>query len=424
MEGRFADSLGRMRVRGADGALAGVLEAVLNQGLTVAAGRRYTECWNLAVELAEPRRRIVENPAVHFDPISAIARFVWLVAGSDRVVDIAHYEPRVENYSDDHLSVPGSNYGMRLFAPHPGIDQIAGIIGRLREDPHTRRASGVIWQPEDAVRPSKDIPCAFGLHFHIREGHLHSTIQMRSNNAVTLLGFNLFEFTLLAEVIAAEVGVELGRHIHTAASMHVYEDERSRAEEIIRAYRPEAPGLEMPPIGPGALEQARRLARHEAELRHAAAELADSSLRDLRARAGDLDDHFRALYRVLLAFAVDRAGQAEAADELVEFVPAYLRGHVASSLAFRRSRRTEGQLALPIGGGPALRVAEALAADPYVDDLERKIAALPDSHGVTFSEGLELRQRLSEGIAARGSEPIDDKRILEELGRLRHERAT
>ncbi len=106
--------------------------------------------------------------------------------------------------------MPGSNYGMRLFQPKPNLNQIDGVIKRLQKDRAMRRAAMVVWIPEDAVRESKDIPCAFGSFCVIRDGHLVFITVMRSNNALILLPYNAFEFTLFAEIIATEAGVKLG----------------------------------------------------------------------------------------------------------------------------------------------------------------------------------------------------------------------
>src|SRR5207302_676113 len=150
-----------------------------------------------------------------------------------RYADIAFYEPKVKGFTDDGISVPGSSYGRRIVQVRPGLDQLGSAISRLKDDPSSRRAAVTIYQPEDAVRESKDIPCAFGLFYHVRGGELYATLSMRSNNAVQLLPFNVFEFSLLAEVVACELGVPLGPLVYQAASMHVYDESLARAREII-----------------------------------------------------------------------------------------------------------------------------------------------------------------------------------------------
>ena len=59
--------------------------------------------------------------------------------------------------------------------------------------------------------------------FQIRNGALHMTTVMRSNDAVWGFCNDVFAFTCLQELIANELGVKLGQYHHFAASLHVYE---------------------------------------------------------------------------------------------------------------------------------------------------------------------------------------------------------
>ena len=110
------------------------------------------EILDFTVEVSDLRDRVPGNPYASFDLTVAVARFVWMVSGDDRLADISFYEEAVTRFSDNQISVPGSNYGTRLFQPRPGLNQIEGVIGRLGEDPATRRAAAVVWAPEDALR--------------------------------------------------------------------------------------------------------------------------------------------------------------------------------------------------------------------------------------------------------------------------------
>ena len=152
----------------------------------------FTEQLAYRFEVSNPRHRIVANDAYKLSLPVAVARFVWMISGNNRLADIAFYEPRVKAFTDDEIIVPGSSYGARIRQAHPGIDQLQGVIAKLRHGKSTRRAAISIYQPTDTVRESSDIPCAFGMFFHIREDRLHTQIIMRSNNATTLLPFNIF----------------------------------------------------------------------------------------------------------------------------------------------------------------------------------------------------------------------------------------
>ena len=224
--------------------------------------------------MANPRARITANPLRPLNIVVAVARFVWMSAGNNRLSDIAFYEPKVGGFTDNGLTVPGSCYGNRLFEPRPGLNQIQGVVDRLRENPGSRRAAAVVWAPEDAVRVSQDIPCTFGVFFHVRDGRLSMTTAMRSNNAYRILLFNLFEFSMLQELVAAELGLPLGDYLHWAASMHVYDNDFEMPNTFCMASDPPGLSVEMPAMPAGdALAQSNLLARYEAQMRHCCSSL-------------------------------------------------------------------------------------------------------------------------------------------------------
>ena len=181
-------SQARILAEDADAGFAETLRAVLASGmegtagasLSVGSGKQSKEILNFTCVLTQPRSRLPHNPARKLNLPAAIARFVWMMAGSDRLADIAFYEPKVSFFSDDGIAVPGSSYGQRILRSRPGLNQLESAIARLKQDPSSRRAAISIYHPEDAVRESRDIPCAFGLFFHVREGVLIATTLMRS----------------------------------------------------------------------------------------------------------------------------------------------------------------------------------------------------------------------------------------------------
>ena len=255
------------------------------------------------VYLDNPIDRIVSTGFSKLNLPVAAARFVWMMSASNRLADIAFYEPKVKGFTDDGVIVPGSSYGLRILQAAPGIDQLAGAIARLREDSSTRRAAISIYQPTDTIRSSKDIPCAFGLMYHIRGGALHATTIMRSNNAVGLLPFNLFEFSMLAEVVAREAGVTPGPLFHFAGSMHLYESDKERVSSAIRdAEQMHAPVMVPMPANPSPMAQIRELIKLEAEFRHGSAAIGNTTISEWIARTeGILHPYWQQLALLLLA---------------------------------------------------------------------------------------------------------------------------
>jgi thymidylate synthase len=301
-------------VPNADSAYTETMSLLLKEGRQVSAGeslsvgseRDFREILNFSVQIENPSEKLVFNESRRINLPGAIARFVWMMAGSERLADIAFYEPKVKFFSDDGITVPGSSYGHRMIRPRPGLNQLEAVIDRIRSDTHTRRAAISIYHPGDAERDSKDIPCVFGLAYNVRDGGLHATTIMRSNNSLVLLPYNIFEFALVAEAVAAEVGVEFRSMTHTAISMHLYDSGLDDAKEVI-SNRPSAdslPSLPTPPEDPSPLEQIRTLVRMEADLRHSASGLSSAEIEQLiREAESDLHPYWNQFYLLLLLHA-------------------------------------------------------------------------------------------------------------------------
>lgn len=180
--------------------------------------------------LENPQNRLVNAPQFLLEDI--IPRTV-LCTLSDEIDlrAIGFYNSRAFEFSDDGKTVP-SNYGYR--ARHLGnVDQIQEVIQQLKEDPSSRRAVIHIHAVGDS--DIKYSPCIDSMHFLIRNGVLECQSFWRSENAVTLLPINIFEFTMLQELIASELEIPVGRYVHTVTSLHYYLDEEKRLHSTLEA---------------------------------------------------------------------------------------------------------------------------------------------------------------------------------------------
>lgn len=293
--------------------------------LSTGSGKSFTELLNYSFRITNPAMRLVHHRKKSLNLPSAIARFLWMMAGNDRLHDIAFYEEKVRFFSDDGIAVPGSNYGQRILRPRPGLNQLEAIIRRLKENPCSRRAAISIYHPEDAVRESKDIPCAFGLFYQIRNGELHATTIMRSNNAFVLLPYNLFEFSLLAEAIACETNSRLGTLTYFASSMHLFEGDLAKAREIVSEQEGAYVGPQMNamPGTPAPLAQIRDLVILEAELRHGSAGITHKNIEDWISRPDKtLHPYWRQFYYLLLVHILTRSKNGTALESVYSVLDA------------------------------------------------------------------------------------------------------
>jgi thymidylate synthase len=179
------------------------------------------ELLGVSLRILKPRARISRSEN-RGKPFSALGELLWYLSGSDRLDFIKSY---VSEYVNDAVngSIEGA-YGPRLLAMRGDINQLASIERLLREKPGSRRAVIQLFNAEDIATDHKEIPCTTTLQFHLREGFLHMSVTLRSNDAYWGLPHDVFCFTMLQEMVARRLGVEMGEYYQYVGSMHVYEN--------------------------------------------------------------------------------------------------------------------------------------------------------------------------------------------------------
>lgn len=177
-----------------------------------------------------------------------LMEFLWIWAGSDDLDPLVAACPQWKEYSDDGLVVRGS-YGKRLRQyGYCGRDQVDGALEVLRKSPCSRQCVMAIWDPIDDLNiASQHVPCNNLLYFLIRDGKLDCTAVLRSNDIYWGTPYNVFNWTQLQCILAARLGVEPGRYIHFANSLHLYDRHQADADRVLQA--PESPALNLPVDG-------------------------------------------------------------------------------------------------------------------------------------------------------------------------------
>jgi thymidylate synthase len=121
------------------------------------------------------------------------------------------------------------------------VDQLAAVVDKLAESPHSRRAQAITWQPW-ADQTCFDPPCLQSFWFRIMPDpqdvwHLNMNVRFRSRDAFDAAFMNCFAFVHLMERIASQVGrkagreVKLGRYVDISDSYHIYGKRREAFEE-------------------------------------------------------------------------------------------------------------------------------------------------------------------------------------------------
>jgi len=205
-----------------DDLLRHAIGAVRSEGTGNQASRGETiEVVGAVLELRNPRARLSRTEKRRRES-AAVAELSWYLRGTNDGEAIAFWIPKYRDEFEDDGTVHGG-YGPRLFGD--GADaQILNIVSMLRDNPSTRRAVVQIFDRRDVTGGYryKDVPCTTTLQFLLRKDGLTLIANMRSNDVYMGLPLDVFSFTMLQELVARDLGVDMGPYVHSVGSLHLY----------------------------------------------------------------------------------------------------------------------------------------------------------------------------------------------------------
>lgn len=193
---------------------------------------RVREFLNTQIVITDPQQREVLTLNRKANVFAQIAETMWVLAGRNDIEWLSAYLPRAKDYSDDGKTWRGG-YGPRIRGEYFGFDQVGHVVDLLQQDPLTRRAVIAIYEPQTDAAPGKDIPCNDFLQFQSRNGALHMTVTVRSNDIMWgWSGINAFEWSTLQEIVAHLLGITVGTLTFNIGSLHLYEPHWNKASRL------------------------------------------------------------------------------------------------------------------------------------------------------------------------------------------------
>lgn len=177
--------------------------------------------------IRKPRERWVFSREPAISPAYAIAEVFWILAGRNDAAFVNFWNPRLPEFAGKTSTYHGA-YGHRI-RKHFGLDQLERAYLALRNQPSGRQVVIQIWDPmvdfpkENGSEVSEDVPCNICSMLKVRDGRLEWTQIMRSNDIFRGLPHNVVQFTMLQEIVAGWLGLELGGYYHVSDSLHAYE---------------------------------------------------------------------------------------------------------------------------------------------------------------------------------------------------------
>jgi thymidylate synthase len=181
----------------------------------------------------------LENPRARLSltetkgtPFSGIGELLWYLSRKNKLKFIEHYISAYKEESEDQKTVYGG-YGPRLFNHSDEHNQVKNVIKLLKKRRSSRRAVIQLFEAKDIADPHKEIPCTCTMQFLVRNEKLDMIVYMRSNDAFLGLPHDIFCFTMLQEIIARSIGVELGLYKHCVGSLHLYQEKEQLARQYL-----------------------------------------------------------------------------------------------------------------------------------------------------------------------------------------------
>lgn len=224
-----------------DDVMRAVFENILSDGVHVETTRGPTkEILGTHIILNNPICRISRTES-RGKIFTCLGELMWYLSGSDDVESIRYYISKYRDSSESDGTINGA-YGPRLFGTKNGINQIENVIRLLKKRNTSRRAAIQLFDANDIAQPFIDVPCTVGIQFAIRNDSLDMFTFMRSNDARAGLVHDIFAFTMLQEMIAKTLGLNLGVYRHYAASLHIYTEDIPLIEAALKeGYAPSVP---------------------------------------------------------------------------------------------------------------------------------------------------------------------------------------
>lgn len=181
---------------------------------------------------------------------SVFAELLWFLRGRTDVAWL--HERRVtiwDEWADKHGDL-GPIYGCQWRAwPTPDgrtIDQLAGVVESIKNDPASRRHVVSAWnvaQLDEMALP----PCHLLFQFHVARERLSCQVYQRSADVFLGVPFNIASYALLTHMVAQVCGLGVGDLVHTLGDAHLYLNHLDQAREQLSRVPGPLPRLRLNP---------------------------------------------------------------------------------------------------------------------------------------------------------------------------------
>ena len=183
------------------------------------------ELTGVVLEISNPLARI-SRTETRGRPFSCLGELCWYLSKTNKLdfINIMCLTTGITLTGTRSLA----DMAPRLFS-WKNVNQFDNVVDLLKEKRDSRRAVIQLFDALDLVGDYRDVPCTCTLQFMVRQDQLHLLAHMRSNDAFLGLPHDIFCFTMLQEVMAKTLGVQIGTYKHMVGSLHIYDKDGDNA---------------------------------------------------------------------------------------------------------------------------------------------------------------------------------------------------
>jgi thymidylate synthase len=187
-------------------------------------GKPCREFTGVTLKLENARNNIFASDVRRVSYRFMVAEWLWIWYGHNDVATITHYNSHIAQFSDNGVDFNGA-YGPPIRARWPGV------LNTLKTDPDSRQAVIQVYRTPE--QPTKDVPCTLSMSYFIRNGQLDTVVSMRSSDVWLGLPYDTFMFTTLANILAAQLEINIGSLTLHLGSSHLYAINNETAAAVI-----------------------------------------------------------------------------------------------------------------------------------------------------------------------------------------------
>lgn len=187
---------------------------------------------------------LITTKKLHFK--SVVGELLWFLRGETNVKWLQDNGIKIWDEWADPKGELGPIYGAQWRAWNRGwgmtVDQFAGVIKSLNENPNSRRHIVSAWNVGEIGNMALP-PCHILFQFYVVDGTLSCHMYQRSADIFLGLPFNIASYALLTHLVAREVGLYPADLIISLGDVHLYSNHFEQAHEQLKREPKSLPSL-------------------------------------------------------------------------------------------------------------------------------------------------------------------------------------